>query len=131
MIVAIEGTISNRNLSILIDPGANLSYITPKMMDNFKLTKVRHANPWSVQLATGEKRKVTDFIANYEVKIQDHVTRININIFPLESYDMLIGMDWLERHKVILNCFDKTFTYVAEHKTIKKLKSISKPVLLR
>ena len=81
--------------------------------------------------ATGEKRKVIDFIANCEVKIRDHVTRINLNIFPLWSSDNIIGMDWLERHKVILNYFDKTFTYVAEHKTIKKLTSISKPVLLR
>ena len=23
---------------------------------------------------------------------------------------MLIGMDWLEQHRVVLNCFDKTFT---------------------
>ena len=33
-IVEIEGTISNQNISILIDRGANLNYITPKMMDN-------------------------------------------------------------------------------------------------
>ena len=127
----IEGTISNQNLSILIDIGATLSYITPKRVEDFHLSKESHAKPWLVQLATEEKRKVTDFVANYEVKIQDHVTRINLNIFPLDSYDTLIGMNWLERHKVILNCFDKTFTYVAEHKTIKKLTSISKPVLLR
>ena len=25
---------------------------------------------------------------------------------------MLIGMDWLEQHRVVLNCFDKTFTSV-------------------
>ena len=65
------------------------------MMENCKLSKVRHAKPWSVQLATGAKRQVTDFIANCEVEIQEHVTRINLNIFPLGSYDMIIGMDWL------------------------------------
>ena len=32
-IVEIEGTISNHTLSILISPGATLSYITPKMME--------------------------------------------------------------------------------------------------
>ena len=25
---------------------------------------------------------------------------------------MLISMDWLEQHRVVLNCFDKTFTCV-------------------
>ena len=59
------------------------------------------------------------------------MTRINLNIFPLESYDMLIGMDWLESHKVILNCFDKTFTYVVEDQVVRKVKGISKLVSLR
>ena len=89
----IEGTISNRSLSILIDPGDTLSYITPKMMENFNLTKVRHAKPWSIQLATRAKRKVTEFITDCEIKIMDHVIRINLNVFPLGSYDMIIGMD--------------------------------------
>ena len=48
-IVEIEGTISNQNLSILIDLGANLSYITPKIMENYQITKVRNARPWSLQ----------------------------------------------------------------------------------
>ena len=73
------------------------------MMENCHLTKVRNARPWSVQLAIGSKRKVTKFIANCEISIQDHVTRINLNVFPLGSYDMIIGMDWLEKYKVVLN----------------------------
>ena len=31
---------------------------------------------------------------------------------PLGSYDLLIGMDWLEQHRVILNYYDKTFTCI-------------------
>ena len=37
-------------------------------------------------------------------------TQVKLNVFPLGSYDVLIGMDWLERHQVVLNCFQKTFT---------------------
>ena len=44
-IVEIEGIIYNQNLSILIDPGATLSYITPKMMERFQLAKVRILKP--------------------------------------------------------------------------------------
>ena len=92
-IIEIEGTISNWDLSILIDPWATLSYITPKIMENCHLTKVSHAKPWSVQLAIGAKRKVTEFIANCEISIENHATRNNLNVFPVESYDMIIGMD--------------------------------------
>ena len=34
---------------------------------------------------------------------------VKLYVLPLGSYDLLIGMDWLEQHRVILNCYDKTF----------------------
>ena len=37
-------------------------------------------------------------------------TQIKLNVLPLGSYDVLIGIDWLEKHQVILNYFKKTFT---------------------
>jgi hypothetical protein len=36
-------------------------------------------------------------------------TKVDLNILPLGSYDLLIGMDWLEKHSTIVNCRDKTF----------------------
>ena len=39
-------------------------------------------------------------------------TYVKLNVHPLGSYDVLIGMDWLEQHRVVLNCFDKTFTCI-------------------
>jgi hypothetical protein len=32
------------------------------------------------------------------------------NIIPLGSYDILIGMDWLDKHHVVLDCHSKKFT---------------------
>ena len=55
------------------------------------------------------------------------MTRINLNVFPLGSYDMIIGMDWLAKYKVILKCFDKTFTYVVEDIIVRKVEGVSKP----
>jgi hypothetical protein len=37
LVVEIEGMISNHLVSILIDPGSNLSYIAPKVVDKCKL----------------------------------------------------------------------------------------------
>ena len=39
--------------------------------------------------------------------LNDLLTHVNVNLFPLGSYDLLIGMDSLEEDKVLLNCFDK------------------------
>ena len=37
-------------------------------------------------------------------------TQVKLNVLPLGSYDVLIGMDWLEKHRVVLDCFEKIFT---------------------
>jgi hypothetical protein len=62
-------------------------------------------------LATGTKRKVLEYISNFDIGINDQITLVDLNLLPLGSYDILIGMDWLESHKVLLNCYDKSFVY--------------------
>jgi hypothetical protein len=37
-------------------------------------------------------------------------TSTDLNIIPLGSYDVLIGMDWLDKHHVVLDFHNKTFT---------------------
>ena len=38
------------------------------------------------------------------------VTYEDINVIPLGSYDILIGMDWLEAHRENLDCYNKTLS---------------------
>jgi hypothetical protein len=47
-VVEIEGMISNHLVSILIDPGSNLSYIAPKTVDKCKLQPHKPTKPWLV-----------------------------------------------------------------------------------
>ena len=62
---------------------------------------------WLVQLATSTKRKVTNIVINCKIMLNDFLMHVNVNVFPLGSCDLLIGMDWLEEHKIFLNFFDK------------------------
>ena len=82
--VEIEGKILNTSISILIDPCACWSYVSPKIVDVYELGKVKHDKPWLVQLAIGTKWKVSEIVKECEV---------NLNILPLGSYDVLIDMD--------------------------------------
>ena len=42
------------------------------------------------------------------INMDQFETSMKLNVLPLGSYDMLIGMDWLGQHRVVLNCFVKT-----------------------
>jgi hypothetical protein len=53
--VEIEGMINQKYVSILIDPGASLSYVSPIIVKYCKLNKVEHSKSWLLQLAIGTK----------------------------------------------------------------------------
>ena len=44
----VEGKISNTSVSILIDSGASLSYIAPRVLEKCKLSKEKKKNAWLV-----------------------------------------------------------------------------------
>ena len=53
----VEGKMNQNTISILIDTGASLSYISPDLVEKCKLSVEKFAKSWLVQLATGEKKK--------------------------------------------------------------------------
>jgi hypothetical protein len=46
------------------------------------------------------------------------------------TYDKF-GMDWLKRHRVILNCYEKSFLYKDGNKISRTIQGIRKPVSVR
>ena len=60
--VEVEGILNHKPISILIDPGASLSYVSPILVEKSKLPIEKFTKSWLVQLATREKRKVIDFV---------------------------------------------------------------------
>ena len=56
------------------------------------------------------------------------VTCADLNVLPLGSYDFLIGMDWLEAHRVKLDCYNKTFEYLDEEGNLRIVKGIPKVI---
>eukprot|EP00253_Pinus_taeda_P011096 PITA_11096 len=88
--VEFEGKISDLTITVLIDPGATLSYVSPKIVERCKLQPVKFKNPWLVQLATGAKRRVTTKIKDCSFTIAGQPVMEDLNVLPLGSYDILI-----------------------------------------
>jgi hypothetical protein len=130
-VVEIEGKINDTRIYVLIDPGATLSYITPNIVESNKLKKLKHTKSWLVQLATGTKRKVVDFISDFEFILDGQNIRTNLNILPLGSYDMIIGMDCLEQNKAVLDYYTKILSYKDDFGTVRIAQGIPKPVSVR
>ena len=58
-------------------------------------------------------------------------TKSDLDIIPLGSYDILLGMDWLELHHVIQDFHSKVVTFLDEDEKNLQLKGIHRPISVR
>ena len=56
------------------------------------------------------------------------VTCVDMNVLPLGSYDVIIGMDWMEAHREKLDYYNKTFECLDEEGNLKVVKGFPKVI---
>jgi hypothetical protein len=88
-------------------------------------------NLGSYKLATGTKRKVVDFIYDYEFSLGGQNIKKKMNILPLGYYDVIIRMDWLEGIKEVLYYYEKSHKYKDKNDIARTVQGIQKPVSVR
>ena len=129
--IEVEGMINNHAFTILINLRSSHSYIDPKVVERFVFPRSRHRKSFLVQLATGDKRKVVELVKSCLVGMNGLSTKADLNIFPLGSYDCLIGMDWLDQHHAILDYHNKEFTCLDEEGNWRAFQGIPRAVTIR
>jgi hypothetical protein len=102
-----SGTIVDQNFSILIDPGATERFISSATLKRIKVKVVEQDEFRYVEMASGAKQKVGGKVTDCSINLGDFVMKANLYVTILGSYDIVIGMDWLESHDAILNCKTK------------------------
>jgi hypothetical protein len=58
-------------------------------------------------------------------------TKEYLNIITLGSYDCQIGMDWLDQHHAVLDCYNKAFNFLDERGNLRTIQGIPREVTLR
>ena len=112
--IEVEGKIDNYPIQILIYSRAIHSYIKSNIVERFHLQRSNHKKYLLVQLATRVKRKINELVKYCQIDMNGLNTKVDVNIISLSSYDCLIGMDWLEKHHVVLDCYNNTITCLDE-----------------
>jgi hypothetical protein len=63
-------------------------------------------------MASEAKQKVGGRVTSCALNLREFVTRVILYVTILGSYDVVIGMDWLESHEAIRNCKTKRSSLV-------------------
>jgi len=65
-----------------------------------------------------------EIIEAFPIRIEEFQTHADLNVLPLGSYEILLGMDWLATHKEKLNCYDTTLECKDEEGNMRILQGI-------
>ena len=82
-------------------------------------------------ITTGTKRKFSEVVEKCPLVMDGISTYENLNILPLGSYDVLIGMEWLEVHRFKLDYCNKTFECVNEEGNPRVVRGIPNVIYVR
>ena len=58
-------------------------------------------------------------------------TSVDLNFIPLGSYDILIGLDWMDKNHVVIDCHSKTFTCLDGDGKQSTMKGFPRPISIR
>jgi hypothetical protein len=81
-------------------------------------------------MASGEKQAVGPSIDNCIVDLGVCTTRLKVYVTALRAYDLIIGMDWLEANRVLVDCFVKRVLCVDNEGRLVEIQGVQRRVSL-
>jgi hypothetical protein len=130
-VVESSGTLNHINVKILFDSGATDSFISPSALEKSGLAAYEHDDFKQVEMASGEKQAVGPSIDNCLVDLGVCTTRLKVYVTALGTYDLIIGMDWLEAHRAMVDCFAKRVLCVDDEGRPVEIHGVRRKVSLR
>ena len=87
------GTVADQTLSILIDPGATENFISSAMLKRIKVKAVEHDEFIFVEISSRDKQNIGGKVMDCTLNLREFVTRANLYVTILGSYDVVISLD--------------------------------------
>ena len=107
-IIAGNFTLYNNEMHVLVDPGSTHSYICIEQL-SAKLPLVEPlAYDMLVTSPLGHSVRVNQVHKNCPLMVHDREFSVVLIALPFHEFDLILGMDWLSKHRAIVDCDKKT-----------------------
>ncbi|GKD73554.1 putative reverse transcriptase domain-containing protein, partial [Tanacetum coccineum] len=101
-----SGTMSAFSMT-LFDSGANYSFVSTTFIPPLGIEPSDLGFSYEIEITSGQLVKIDKVIRGCKLEIEGHVFDINLILFGSESFNVIIGMDWLSNHKAKIICHEK------------------------
>ncbi|XP_022031400.1 uncharacterized protein LOC110932367 [Helianthus annuus] len=98
---------------VLFDTGATMSFISNEIIQHPSFKFERMPMPLEVEIADSKMYMLHEVCRNCKFTVEDEEFDIDLIPMVLGEFKMIVGMDWLARHHVEINCETKVMVIQA------------------
>ena len=95
---------------MLFDPGASHSFVSAKFVKLLDVSVDNLTYPVEVCTPLGASLVTQQYLKACAISSQGKSFSVDLILLPIESYDVILGMDWLSDNYAQLDCRNKTIT---------------------
>nr|GEX82500.1 reverse transcriptase domain-containing protein [Tanacetum cinerariifolium] len=92
-------TLNNYYARTLFHFGANYSFVSTTFIPLLDIEPSDLGFSYKIEIASGKLVEINKVIRNCKLEIEGHTFDIDLIPFRHKSFDVIVGMDWLSRHK--------------------------------
>nr|GEV84251.1 putative reverse transcriptase domain-containing protein [Tanacetum cinerariifolium] len=100
-------TVYNHYATRLFDFGADYSFVSTIFIPLLDIEPSNLGFSYEIEIASGKIVDINKVIRGCKLEIEGHTFDINLIPFGHGSFDLIVGMDWLSRHKAEIVCHEK------------------------
>ncbi|GJR90349.1 putative reverse transcriptase domain-containing protein [Tanacetum coccineum] len=100
-------TLNNHYATTLFDSGADYSFVSITFTPLLGIETSNLGFSYEIEIASGILVEINKVIRGCELEIERHTFDIDLIPFGSESFDVIVGMDWLSKHKAEIICHEK------------------------
>ncbi|XP_076912538.1 uncharacterized protein LOC143570901 [Bidens hawaiensis] len=104
----VNGTflVYNVYVSILFNTGAYMSFVCFDFEPMLSSSRSKLERSFTVEVANGKPILIDSVIHGCTLDLNDYDLSIDLIPMKLESFDIIVGMDWLAQHHAEVVCFE-------------------------
>nr|GEZ18098.1 hypothetical protein [Tanacetum cinerariifolium]GEZ33883.1 hypothetical protein [Tanacetum cinerariifolium] len=100
-------TLDNHYATTLFDFGADYSFVSTTFMTLLDIEPNNFGFSYEIKIASSQLVEINEIIRGCKLKIKGCIFDIDLISFEYSSFNMIVGMDWLSRHKAESFCYEK------------------------
>ncbi|GJV79709.1 putative reverse transcriptase domain-containing protein [Tanacetum coccineum] len=99
-------TLNNHYATTLFDSGADYSFVSTSFIALLDIEPNNLGFSYEIEIASGQLVEINKVIRGCKLEIEGHIFDIDLIPFGHRSFDVIVGIDWLSRHKAEIVCHE-------------------------